>query len=62
MKMEVFNLREGGDAMLGFHHRRHQFAGLVHNTLESAYLSGAVILMILAVLALYLSLLAVKAY
>ena len=62
MKMEVFNLREGGDAMLGFDHRRHQFAGLVHNTLESAYLSGAVILMILAVLALYLSLLAVKAY
>jgi hypothetical protein len=62
MKTEVSNLRQGGDAMLGFRHRRHQFAGLVHNTLESAYLSGTVILMILALLALYLSLLAVKAY
>jgi hypothetical protein len=43
-------------------HRSHQFAGLVHNTIESAYLSGGVLLMILAVLVLYLALLTVKAY
>jgi len=43
-------------------HRTHQFTGLVHNTIESAYLSGGVLLMILAVLALYLALLTVKAY
>jgi len=48
--------------MLGFRHRRHQFAGLVHNTLESAYLSGGIILMLVAVLVLYLALLTVKAY
>jgi hypothetical protein len=46
----------------GLRHRTHQFAGLVHNTIESAYLSGGVLLMLLAVLALYLALLAVKAY
>jgi len=45
-----------------FRHRTHQFAGLVHNTIESAYLSGGVLLMILAVLALYLALLTEKAY
>jgi hypothetical protein len=43
-------------------YRTHQFTGLIHNTLESAYLSGGVLLMILAVLALYLALLTVKAY
>jgi len=46
----------------GVRDRSHQFAGLVHNTIESAYLSGGVLLMILAVLVLYLALLTVKAY
>lgn len=63
MKMEAFNFREGGDAMLGaFHHRPHRFAGLVHNTIESVYLSGGVLLMFLAVLVLFLALFVVKAY
>jgi hypothetical protein len=49
--------------MLGaFRHRTHRFAGLVHNTVESVYLSGGVLLMLLAVLLLYLALLTVKAY
>jgi hypothetical protein len=43
-------------------HRTHQFSGLIHNTLESAYLSGGVLLMLIAVLALYLALLTEKAY
>lgn len=43
-------------------HRSHQFTGLIHNTLESAYLSGGVLLMLLAVIVLYLALLTVKAY
>jgi hypothetical protein len=46
----------------GLRYRTHQFGGLIHNTLESAYLSGSVLLMLLAVLALYLALLTVKAY
>jgi hypothetical protein len=46
----------------GLHNRTHHFTGLIHNTLESAYLSGGVLLMLLAVLVLYLALLTVKAY
>jgi len=49
--------------MLGaFRHRNHRFAGLVHNTFESIYLSGGVLLFLVAVLVLYLALLAGKAY
>jgi hypothetical protein len=49
--------------MLGaFHHRTHRFAGLVHNTFESIYLSGGVLVFLIAVLVLYLALLTVKAY
>jgi len=49
--------------MLGaIRHRSHRFAGLVHNTFESIYLSGGVLLFLVAVLALYLALLTVKAY
>jgi len=43
-------------------HRPHRFAGLVHNTFESVYLSGGLLVMLLAVLFLYLALLTVKAY
>jgi hypothetical protein len=46
----------------GLRHRTHLFTGFIHNTLESVYLSGSVLLMLLAVLALYLALLTEKAY
>jgi hypothetical protein len=46
----------------GLRYRTHQFTGLIHNTIESAYLSGGVLLVLLAVLVLYLALLTSKAY
>jgi hypothetical protein len=64
MKVEESKLREGGWSVMrgGLRYRTHQFGGLIHNTLESAYLSGGVLLMLLAVLVLYLALLTDKAY
>jgi hypothetical protein len=43
-------------------HRTHQFTGLIHNSFESVYLTGGVLFLFLAVLALYLALLSAKAY
>jgi len=44
-----------------FRHRAHHWGGLIHSSLESAFVTAGALLVLLALLIFYLGLLAVKA-
>jgi hypothetical protein len=60
MKVEDAATGVGGDAMFGkFRHRVHYFDGLIHSSIESAFLTATAVLALLALLVFYLGLLAI---